>query len=285
MHRVSMFALMLLFSSGLLSAQTVSFSRASFPEGMKISTQKDFKADIIFSVGGSTEGMTMSKETRVKSQFTILEEGAHRFNKAELVLTEGYDYEQSMMRRKPKNVKLDDADKVFIVEANPDMENGKDNPWLLSLKDGSEVTDEESSFILDEVLPERASGFVRMLDGRTMSVGDTANLDDSFLQALGTNVVRKGAEIRSAYLLLREVGEADLGETATFDIVVDISANAGMMDMNLKLKGTVLTYVESLWPLNFTLKGDMGGESAHGGQDIVADGLLDASMVMSYEED
>lgn len=285
MNRFSslVFALILLTASA--AAQDVTFTAADYPEGLTRSAKEHMQVDLLMTVGGQgqTETMTMAKESRKQYAMTVLESTDGVTQKAAVEFTEAYDSETSPMR-KPKETKLDVDGKVFILERSAGGDDGEAT-WDVSLESGDAVTEEERTYIREEIAGKRERGLRRLLEGQTMSVGDTVVLDESALEIMGSAAVPGDLEIKNANIVMTGIGEKDLGETAMFDITIVIVAKAGMMDMTMSLAGTAEVYTASLWPLSMKLKGDMKGEGGHAGMTIIGDGLFDAGFAASYTMD
>ncbi|MDT8325060.1 MAG: hypothetical protein RRA94_13185 [Bacteroidota bacterium] len=285
MTRLPMFLLAVLLFTSFAAAQTVTFSAADYPEGLTRNLKESMQLDLILTVGGQgqTETTTMARESRKQYAMTVLESVDGVTRKAALEFTEAYDSETSPMR-KPKETSLDVDGKVFILERTA---GGADEAaqWDVTLESGGAVSDEERKYIREEIAGKRERGLRRLLDGRTMSVGDTVHLDESALEIMGSAALPGDFEIRDAGIVLTDVGKLDLGETARFDIIIVIVTKVTMMEMTMSLGGTAEVYTASLWPLSLKLKGDMKGEGAHAGMNIIGDGLFDATFSASYEMD
>jgi hypothetical protein len=285
MNRYSSLVVALVLLTATVTAQNVTFSATDYPEGLTRSMKENMQLDVLMTVGGQgqTETMTMAKESRKQYAMTILESADGVTQKATVEFTEAYDNETSPMR-KPKETSLDVDGKVFILERIAG-EAGKDDTWDVSLESGDPVTEEERTYIREEITGKRERGLRRLLDGKTMSVGDTIHLDENALDIMGSASLPGDLEIQNATIVLTSTGEKDMGETAMFDIAIVFVAKSGLMDMTMNLAGTAEVYTESLWPLSLNLKGDLKGEGSHAGMTIIGDGLFDAGFAASYAMD
>jgi len=285
MKRLSLLVPVLLFLSSVCAAQTVTFASEDYPEGLTRHMKENMQLDVLMTVGGQgqTETMPMDKESRKQYALTILESADGVMQKAAVELTEAYESETRPMRQ-PTETDLDVEGKVFILERGAEGDDGKAQ-WDVTLESGDAVTAEERTYIETQIVGKRERGLRRLLDGKTMSVGDTLHLDESALDLMGSAALPGDLEIQNASIVLTGVGEKDMGETAMFDIVIVFVANSGFMDMTMNLAGTAEVYTASLWPLSLKLKGDLDGKGNHAGMNIVGDGLFDAGFAATYEMD
>jgi len=285
MHRIALVLFALVLFTAPLTAQTVTFTSQPYPEGLQSTLADNLKLDILITVAGSGESMTMSKESRKKLRKTVLETSGDRVQKVALEISEAYEAESSPMRR-PKTKNYDMEDKVFILEristeaSSPEgSDSADDNPeWTVSRENGDAVTAEEREYILGEIVKKNDQGFRRLLDGRSMSVGDTLVLNEDVLSLLGGAAMPNGMSLKRAILILTGLGEEDGEATGLFDMQLEMLGESPLMNMTMLLEGKVVAFVETLWPLSLTLGGDIIGEGGHAGMDIAGEGMFEGVM-------
>jgi hypothetical protein len=252
----------------------------------------NLKVDILVTVGGSGESMTMSKESRKKLRKTVLETSGDRVQKVALEIAEAYESEASPMR-KPKTKTYDMKDKVFILERTPaggaspeGSDTADDKPeWTVNRENGDAVTAEEREYILGEIVKKNDQGFRRLLDGRSMSVGDTLVLDEDVLGLLGGAAMPKDLSLKRAILILTGLGEEEGEQTGLFDMQLEMVAESPLMNMTMLLEGKAVAFVQTLWPLSLTLGGDIIGEGGHAGMEVTGEGMIEGVMVAEYSMD
>ena len=283
MKRISLVTLSLLLFATVLPAQTVTFTSKPYPEGLKQSVKDNMTVDILISVEGQGEAMTMSKASRKQWSRTVLENADGGRERFALEITEAYESENNPMRR-PKEVNHDMKGKVFILTRGASESDDEEATWDIELENGDAVSGDDRDYILEEIVKKNQAGFKRMLDGRTMTVGDTLELDESVLQLMAGAAMPEGISLKRATLVLHSLGEVDGEQTGIFDLNLDLLGSSPFMEFHLPLMGRAEAFVGSLWPLMLKLGGELSGEGAHGGSKILGEGMFEATMKATYTQ-
>ncbi len=166
--------------------------------------------------------------------------------------------------------------KTYIIDNTGDS-------LVVSNEDGSKVSKEEFDKLAASFRNKTDGQFDKVLDGRTMTVGEEITLTDDMLKQFVSELAPGAMTPESARIKLLSVGESQGMSVAKFEVVAAISGSKGFMEMSLTMKGTAEVCVDKLWPLSLVMKGTVSGVGNHSGMPLSADGEVLMARIATYE--
>ena len=261
----------------LTSAQQVTFTMQAPEEGRTRSVVDTMEliALISFSAEGADQAFDMEQGERKAYTETVLAVDDAVVTKKRLAFTEAS--KRSTQPMQPAKVKESPVvGKAYIVEYLGD------NVSVVA-EDGSEVGKEEQEYIAEGFKRRAENQFGKILDGRSMSVGEELELKDDLLKEFGAGLTQGPMTVRTAKLRLQSLGEKNGMQTAVFDVDVVIGGTQGMMEMEIAMTGTAEVGVDNLWPLSLIMSGTLSGAGEHAGANLTADGDMRLARIAVYE--
>lgn len=277
MKRLVLTLAVLLCLPALASAQQVTFSRKLPPVGLQRTAVDSMEVVYLISVNaeGENQSFDMKQSERKSSTETVLAVNDERITKKKIHVLEMRSSSANPMA--PPTVKDSPAlGKTYVIEYLEDS-------LAVTTESGDAVTGDEYRAMRDAFSRDSEGQFNTILDGRTMSIGETLVLNDEMLAAFGAQMTGGGMKVQRASLTLNGLRESQGMQTAMFDLDVVFSGSQGPMEMEITMKGTAEAGVENLWPLSLVMSGTLVGAGAHGGADLSADGKMTVAKIVTYK--
>jgi hypothetical protein len=277
MKRLILTLAVLLCLPALSSAQQVTFARKLPPVGLQRAMIDSMEVVSLISVNaeGENQSFDMTQSERKSYTETVMAVNDERITKKKIHVIDMRSSSANPMA--PPTIKDSPAlGKTYILEYLNDS-------LAVTTESGDAVTGEEYRAMRDAFSRDSEGQFSTILDGRTMSIGETLVLNDEMLAAFGAQMTGGGMKVQRASLTLNGLRESQGMQTAMFDMDVVFSGAQGPMEMEITMKGTAEAGVENLWPLSLVMSGTLAGAGAHGGADLSADGKMTVAKIVTYK--
>ncbi|MBR9974582.1 MAG: hypothetical protein KFF77_03295 [Bacteroidetes bacterium] len=276
MKRLSVLFVLLLLPVVAISQQ-VTFSVKAPDVGMTRSAVDTMALVALISVNaeGTDQVLDMEQGERKVFTETVLETEGNVVTRKRITVTEAVA--RSMQPMQPVTVKSAPVTgKTYIIER-------RDDSVAVTSEDGADVTKEERTYMMKEFGGKSEAQFNRILEGRTMRVGEELELKDEMLKEFGAGMTDGGLSVRGAKLRLQRLGERDGVKTAVFDVDITFGGAQGIMEMEIALNGTAEVGVENLWPFELVMNGTLAGAGSHAGASLTADGEMQMARIATYK--
>jgi hypothetical protein len=149
--------------------------------------------------------------------------------------------------------------------------------------DGTPAPDAECSLVRNVAGKREENALVSVLDGRTMSVGDTLSLMDELLESFLAFVGNENAQIRQVTMKLTDVRMVQNMRCAVFDMFITLSSAQSQVDMDLDMIAEGVIAEESLWPLSISMDGTMRGSTSQQGMLLFINGTVKGKKAGTYK--
>ncbi len=230
MKRLILTLAVLLCLTAVSSAQQVTFARTLPLVGLQRTMIDSMEVVTLISVNaeGMDQSFDMTQSERKSYTESILAVNDKRVTKKKIQIAEVV--ERSMQPMQSVTAKTSPlTGKTYILEFLDDSVG-------VTTENGAEVPKEERTELLEVFSRDNEGQFGGILDGRTMTVGDTLTLKDDELAAFGAQMSDGGLKVRSASLTLKGLRESQGMQTALFDLDVVLGGARGLLEMEIAMK-------------------------------------------------
>jgi hypothetical protein len=257
-----------------LNAQSVTFTARPIATGVSVERLDSLGMSLDVSMDGSDEVLMTQTNTEFRHYtLTVLEADEKRMNKARLDVHKAWE----------KGMALGGAQFDLAIQGKSYSLAFSDTGLYVEYADGTPAPDAECSLVRNVAGKREENALVSVLDGRTMSVGDTLSLMDELLESFLAFVGNENAQIRQVTMKLTDVRMVQNMRCAVFDMFITLSSAQSQVDMDLDMIAEGVIAEESLWPLSISMDGTMRGSTSQQGMLLFINGTVKGKKAGTYK--
>ena len=287
--------LFMMWSITTAEAQTITFRTDPVPAGMTIEAVDSMLLDLDYTVAKVTDDVTFYAPYKKRKAFrrTILDLTDDRVSKYQLRFSEAFESrdwpaQESAVLRPP----VTEAAYVVTLTGRHDpsaMERRavEDHRMVLIPEgtvmraDGKAMGPAEEAYLRDESFEGMEFMIGRLLEGRTVTIGQTVSVPNNALSALETSFMRGDVLPEDLQLTLTEIERSDDGRIGKFKVTMRLEGTAGDIKLGTDIKG-FLRIGENGWMHSLVLYGTVLGSGTYEATAVSADGTVEGTMTRTY---
>jgi hypothetical protein len=148
---------------------------------------------------------------------------------------------------------------------------------LMFRDDGSDVSPEERSAIERLGGNSDGSSLSKVLEGRSMRIGETFALGSDLLADFRGIVGNEAMELKDASLTLAGLRDVQGLRCAVFEMKLELVSDQQHLDMEASLGGEIVVAIDYIWPLSISMHGDIRGVATPQGMTLWLSGTVNAA--------
>jgi hypothetical protein len=278
-------------------SSTVTFHTKPLPVGMTVLSVDSMTMDgsLIVLAEGQEQSFPMKILQRKRSTRTILAMDGDELSRYRIRYEDAYEEERQPMR-KPKISTPPVTEVDYIYERLGDEAGAQPSPedvdaatvvvhsgWSIRREDGKPLSKEESEYLTDKVKEKGMNHSIRrVLDGRTVTVGDDIIVDSEMLEAIGEGFVQGHMAPNAVTLTLRDIKSQNGTQLADLDFSLAMKGSAGPLEMETTMEGTISLGVDDLWMYTLEMDGPLTGTGMHQGATMGVEGEMRGAGSAEY---